>query len=619
MSLAPAHMIAALPSILANLPGEWKGTTFRNNNLLGRDGFCQRLSALILSKNGDAGNGTEFTADELVEVGNAEDYFRVSSNVSTLLELALSVQRGYPSVSQVFTFGSEAMPLLAVMLVSKGPVHLYTGDMVVSPFTPAQCELMGLIGCNLVVHAGNPVANGSDIVISMVECDTAACPFVDGFIFPNVLYIQNPARLVPNDVLTIRKRMTTPVTTPMALEMLQKMAGVPVTFNQKAASEADLNEFYTHLQVLSGVEPNPSCNPACFTAGLSAICSLWMTLVFQGGCDVVMASTAYGGSSQLTDLLADRSATFKKHTFDITGKADKTEAIRGCLNGLAVNAAALMPTTVLFVEIPTNPDMKIPNIAELAVVLENYEKNTGKKVLLLVDATFAPGSRVMHKMMSVAPDLSTMTFISMSKSISRGTTTAGTLVAGPSPHACELLQRVYATADMLDTRAKKDQLVFLCENHVGVEDRCRRAYDNAVTIGNALVESVRSHASGYDMSLAFVTPEQAADGFTTSTFSFNLPGLAGATTAQNEALAQKFVDFLTLHKEVKPCVSFGQDNGLVYATVPATSTQGAIKEEHKAKQAVGGVQLVRVSFSPGIDVAKVTEIFTSAVVGCYSA
>ena len=64
----------------------------------------------------------------------------------------------------------------------------------------------------------------------------------------------------------------------------------------------------------------------------------------------------------------------------------------------------------------------------------------------------------------------------------------------------------------------------------------------------------------------------------------------------NEEFAQKFVDLLCLHPTyMKPCVSFGQDNDLVYCTVPATSTQGAISAEDKAKQARGGVQLVRVS------------------------
>ena len=83
-------------------------------------------------------------------------------------------------------------------------------------------------------------------------------------------------------------------------------------------------------------------------------------------------------------------------------------------------------------------------------------------------------------------------------------------------------------------------------------------------------------------------------------------------------LAQKFVDVLTEHDGYKPCVSFGQNNGLIYATVPATSTQGAIKEEDKAKQARGGVQLVRLSFPPRPhDKDKACEIITDATNAVY--
>ena len=62
-----------------------------------------------------------------------------------------------------------------------------------------------------------------------------------------------------------------------------------------------------------------------------------------------------------------------------------------------------------------------------------------------------------------------------------------------------------------------------------------------------------------------------------------------------------------------------QDNGTVYCTVPATSTQGAIKEEDKAKQEVGGVQLTRLSFPPTIDVGKVNEIIGEALKSIYAA
>merc|ERR1712151_489692 len=112
------------------------------------------------------------------------------------------------------------------------------------------------------------------------------------------------------------------------------------------------------------------------------------------------------------------------------------------------------------------------------------------------------------------------------------------------------------------------------------------------------------------MALAFVTPEQAAMGFTTSTFSFNLPAPPGATAEVTEGLAQRFVDLLCAHAEFKPCVSFGQDNGLVYATVPATSTQGAVKAEDKAKQAVAGVQLARLSFPPACDIEAVCRVLS---------
>jgi len=48
----------------------------------------------------------------------------------------------------------------------------------------------------------------------------------------------------------------------------------------------------------------------------------------------------------------------------------------------------------------------------------------------------------MKKIESVAPNLSTMTFISMSKSVSRGMTTAGAIIAGPSQASCTLLEKI---------------------------------------------------------------------------------------------------------------------------------------------------------------------------------
>jgi cysteine synthase A len=75
-----------------------------------------------------------------------------------------------------------------------------------------------------------------------------------------------------------------------------------------------------------------------------------------------------------------------------------------------------------------------------------------------------------------------------------------------------------------------------------------------------------------------------------STFSFNLPPRPGSDA-----------------------------RGLAYCTVPATSTQGAIRAEDKGKQAIGGVQMVRLSFSPGCDVEKVSAAVEDAVAKVYNA
>merc|ERR1719356_1519882 len=154
----------------------------------------------------------------------------------------------------------------------------------------------------------------------------------------------------------------------------------------------------------------------------------------------------------------------------------------------------------------------------------------------------------MQKVKDVAEDLCVMAFISMSKSVSRGLTTAGAVIANHTQDAQEILQGVSDTCDMLDTRAKPDQMMRLVEHHAQVEDRCTRAYHVAATVGRSLQQAVYQ-VTGNNMALAFVTPEQAAKGFTTSTFSFNLPVPPGATAEVAEELAQRFVDLLCAHAE----------------------------------------------------------------------
>jgi len=607
-----ADMKLAIKQILTVLPSEWRGTTFNNSKVLGREGFTRSLEDLIMRKFAD---GEEIKKDELSELGNAEDYMRVATNISTLLEAALAIERGL-DVSQVFTFASETLPIFAVCMVSKFPVRLYLGDGE-SPFSHAQQGLLTQLGAPLTCYPSYRTQPPRiDEVVLCLEGAVAQNAGADGIIGPNVLYIMDPEKIAPADVLVVRKRMSTPMTTPVAEGMLQSMAGMRRGYaTVYGPAPPGVAKFYAHLQTLSGTQVDKKANPVVSTVGLSAISSLWITLIGRGGADILMCSTAYGGSCQMTEIFAKSEANLRKHDFHVHG-AGILPSIRAVLAKLVEDKSSMLPTTVVFLEIPTNPDMRVPDLSALAGICAAHREASGKKVLLLIDATFAPGSRVLEKLEDLSADLCAMVFISMSKSVSRGLTTAGAVIGNHTKEAKDILKGVGETCEMLDTLAKPDQMARLVDNHAKVEQRCREAYNVAVTVGERLCKEVKA-VTGHDMHLAFVTPQQAAMGFTTSTFSFNLPSPSGVTDDVREALAQRFVDSLCVHSEFKPCVSFGQDNGLVYATVPATSTQGAIKAEDKAKQAVGGVQLTRLSFPPTCDIEAVCQILSESVIALY--
>eukprot|EP01127_Copromyxa_protea_P015592 TRINITY_DN4503_c0_g1_i2.p1 TRINITY_DN4503_c0_g1~~TRINITY_DN4503_c0_g1_i2.p1 ORF type:complete len:612 (-),score=185.65 TRINITY_DN4503_c0_g1_i2:53-1888(-) len=611
MSLQSSTLRKVYPEILEVMPYDWRGTTFNNSEkvYIGREAFAQNVTDLILKREAE---GTPITEEALLACGNAEDYLRVASNLSTLLELFLGVEKGF-SISQTWTFASSTMPVVAVLLFSQAPVHFYVGNDNVDAWKEKLAVFQDHFKCTFTVYAGEAQAHAGEVVLTVAG--NGSQEVVDGIVDENTLFIVNTESIKPADALLVRKRLATPVTSPLVIHLLKKACGQDSEYVSLPDSDS-LATLYSHLQTLSGAEANASSYPVVFTAGLPVMSSTYIALAKKGGADILMCSTAYGGSSQLLDLLSGKGNLLKKHTFHIQGEVKMVDGISEALNKLA-ESPNLLPNTILFIEIPTNPDMKVPVVGQITDLLEKYQTKTGKNVFLVVDTTFAPNSQVLKKIKDVAPELPAFAYISLSKSVSGGFTTGGTLVANHTPASISLLEEVRTIANHLDTTAKPDQLQILVDHHIGVEDRLQSAYENAVKAAEDLVAAV-SEKTGYVMPIKFVTPEQASQGFLSTTFSFNLPSPQNATVEINEGLAQKFVDLCTANsKHFKPCVSFGQDNSLVYATVPATSTQGAIKAEDKAKQAVGGVQLIRLSFPPRWERETVAQIFRSALDALY--
>lgn len=312
-TLSAATCVKFVPQILDALPEAWRGTTFNNSNLLGRATFAERLAALLVTKDGEGASAKPLTKAELLAVGNAEDYFRVSSNVSTTLEVCLALQRNV-AIEQVFTFASAAMPIVAAALATKVPTHVYTGD-AAAPLLPEQLTALAAAGANITVHSGAPPTNAAAGTVALAYvADAFSTPLaapagVHGVVAPNLLVVTDAAVVLPKNVLVIRKRMSTPMTTPQSLAALQRIGGVAVDADDAAATSEEEAAFLAHLQTLSGTEVDTESSPCVFTAGLPSIASLWLALIARGGADILMCSTAYGGSNQLTDVVTAATQT----------------------------------------------------------------------------------------------------------------------------------------------------------------------------------------------------------------------------------------------------------------------------------------------------------------------
>ena len=113
-----------------------------------------------------------------------------------------------------------------------------------------------------------------------------------------------------------------------------------------------------------------------------------------------------------------------------------------------------------------------------------------------------------------------------------------------------------------------------------------------------------------DAKINFVSEELAAQGFTPSVFSLDLPtkgNTAEEKEAYKRALNLKLINLMIteIPNESKYCVSYGQLKGC-YWTIPATSTQGTTKEGDKD-------YIARVALSPNMDLELHKKVFLDFV------
>ena len=157
---------------------------------------------------------------------------------------------------------------------------------------------------------------------------------------------------------------------------------------------------------------------------------------------------------------------------------------------------------------------------------------------------------------------------------------------------------------LCNNEATRHQWAILSEQMPSMISRVHRAYRNTRDFVSFIEEILP------DAKINFVSEELAAQGFTPSVFSLDLPAKGETPEAREEhkrGLNLTLINMMIteIPEDSKHCVSYGQLKG-VYWTVPATSTQGTTKEEDKD-------YIARVAVSPDVNLTKHQEVFTSFV------
>ena len=166
------------------------------------------------------------------------------------------------------------------------------------------------------------------------------------------------------------------------------------------------------------------------------------------------------------------------------------------------------------------------------------------------------------------------------------------------------MEKIALHLQLCDNEATALQYEILAKQLPSMNQRIVDAYRNTRAFVNFIQEVLPA------AKINFVSEELAAQGFTPSVFSLDLP-TKGDTDAEREAykraLNLKLIHLMItkIPKESKFCVSYGQLKGC-YWTVPATSTQGTTKEGDKD-------YIVRASLSPNMDLELHKKVFLDFV------
>lgn len=607
------QVLKYIEEVLENMPADWlKLTTHRldiYNEDLAKTQFLQQFENLYNSNN-SKGNA-------LNELPTAFDYIRLGHPLSSVLEWTIAKLNGLKPES-VISFSSGMAPVLAVLRKNlfdkKNTRILYTGELPEFFNVDALKQVYGYNFNLQKIEELDEITqfDGSTIYISQKEeiGKTEPNPNVDFVI--NIHPLLGSVILVngePNkgyipEIQHVRRRETIAMTPNDCYTALQQLTGSSVSQQEERNTNRNKAGVIDSVRTITGT----SSKALLASSGLSMQYSIMMGLVDDAlenhpgkAIKFIVPPNCYGGTNdqarrvaaclenvEIVDLLVDGDHNMVQSTNRILDQVAKEDAV-----------------PYIIAEIPTNPRVEVPDLEQLREVLSKERLTAMGAIALppvfILDQTFCPNVQFLAKD-GIFSGISAISYVSGSKFPSGGKCTAGYCVANEKAEV--LMEKIEKHLVLCDNQATSLQVEILAGQLPSMNQRIKDAYRNTRDFVNFIKETLPA------AKINFVSEELAAEGFTPSVFSLDLP-TKGNTSQEREAykreLNRKLIGMMIsqIPDESKYCVSYGQLKGC-YWTIPATSTQGTTKEADKD-------YIARVSVSPDLDLELHKKVFRDFV------
>ncbi|WP_439153021.1 cystathionine beta-synthase [Winogradskyella sp.] len=602
-----------IENVIQNMPTDWIGLTTHRldiyNEELAKIEFTAAFDNLYKSDNLDK------TA--LEQLPTAYDYIRLGHPLSCVLEWAIA-KLHYIDPKNVISFSSQTAPILAVLRKNlfdgKNTRIIYIDDLPESFNAELVRQVYGYNFDLKKVESIDAITDfdGSCIVISnhkKVEINRLESN-VDFYInlYPNLgsVCIINGTENEPyiSTIQHLRRRETISMTPANCLIALN-------TLSEARNFISDKNNVKTHkASVLNSIKAitGTTSKPLVGSSGLSVQYAIMMGLIDDGlenhpgkAIKFLVPPNCYGGTNDQARRVAACLDNVDILDLPVDGDNDMVQSIDRVLSKVADEDAV----PYIIAEIPTNPRVEVPDLDQLKAVLTK-ERITSKGhsatvPVFILDQTFCPNIHFLGEG-KILSAVKTIAYASGSKFPSGGKCTVGYCVTNKKAEV--LLEKIEQHLTLCDNEATDLQYEILAEQLPSMLQRINDAYTNTREFVNFIEDTLP------DAKINFVSEDLAAQGFTPSVFSLDLP-TKGNTEEERETykrtLNLKLINLMIskIPNESKYCVSYGQLKGC-YWTIPATSTQGTTSEGDKD-------YIARVSVSPNLDLEKHKDVFMKFV------